>query len=279
MKRPYIFCHMMTSLDGKIMGTYMDTPEGTAAGEMFYDIAFGKDTFYKHEGWISGRVTTDDNFTFYEKPDLDEDAPEVSVGDFIVTAERPMYYVSIDRSGRRPLGEVSGNECQRIGHGKEKMKYMIAGLAAVTFLSAGTFSMEASAMADSKHAAVKITQTAGRQQLGDFAPDFAHYNDDILFGEAWSKNDVLPLRERSIVTVSALVAGGITDSSLKYHIESAKKNGVTREEMAEVITQLGFYAEWPKAWAAFNMAKDVYNDDPAENTPSKESSNVDLGKH
>lgn len=110
----------MTSLDGKIMGTYMDTPEGTAAGEMFYDIAFGKDAFYKHEGWISGRVTTDDNFTFYEKPDLDEDAPEVSVGGFIVTAERPMYYVSIDRSGRRPLGEVSGNECQRIGHGKEK---------------------------------------------------------------------------------------------------------------------------------------------------------------
>ena len=136
--------------------------------------------------------------------------------------------------------------------------------------------MEASAMADSKHAAVKITQTAGRQQLGDFAPDFARYNDDILFGEVWSKNDVLPLRERSIVTVSALVASGITDSSLKYHMESAKKNGVTREEMAEVITQLGFYAGWPKAWAAFNMAKDVYNDDPEENTPSKESGNMDL---
>ena len=71
------------------------------------------------------------------------------------------------------------------------------------------------------------------------------------------KNDVLPFRERSIVTVSALVASGITDSALKYHIESAKKNGVTREEMAEVITQLSFYAGWPKAWAAFNMAKDV----------------------
>ena len=51
----------MTSLDGKIMGTYMDTPEGAAAGEVFYDIAFGKDAFYKHEGWIYGRVTTDDN--------------------------------------------------------------------------------------------------------------------------------------------------------------------------------------------------------------------------
>ena len=128
----------------------------------------------------------------------------------------------------------------------------------------------------SKHTAVKITQTAGRQQLGEFAPDFARYNDDILFGEVWSKNDVLPLRERSIVTVSALVASGITDSSLQYHIASAKKNGVTRAEMAEVITQLGFYAGWPKAWAAFRIAKGVYNDDTAEDTLGKEAGNVDL---
>lgn len=106
--------------------------------------------------------------------------------------------------------------------------------------------------------AVKVVQTAGRQQLGDFAPDFARYNDDILFGEVWSKNDVLSLKERSIVTVSALIAQGITDSSLKYHIATAKKNGVTKEEMAEIITQLGFYGGWPKAWAAFNYAKEVY---------------------
>ena len=98
-----------------------------------------------------------------------------------------------------------------------------------------------------KKEAVKVVQTAGRDALGEFAPDFARYNDDILFGEVWSKNDVLPLRERSIVTVSALVASGVIDSSLKYHIESAKKNGVTKAEMAEVITQLGFYAGWPKA--------------------------------
>lgn len=128
----------------------------------------------------------------------------------------------------------------------------------------------------SKHTAVKITQTAGRQQLGDFAPDFARYNDDILFGEVWSKNDVLALRERSIVTISALVASGMTDSSLKYHMESARKNGVTRAEMAEVITQLGFYAGWPKAWAAFHIAKDVYNDGTAENTIDKDGGNTDL---
>lgn len=105
--------------------------------------------------------------------------------------------------------------------------------------------------------AVKIVQTAGRQQLGTFAPDFARYNDDILFGEVWSKNDVLPLKERSIVTVSALIAQGITDSSLKYHIETAKKNGVTKDE---IITQLAFYSGWPKAWAAFGYAKEVYGE-------------------
>lgn len=105
---------------------------------------------------------------------------------------------------------------------------------------------------------VKIVQTAGRDRLGDFAPDFARYNDDILFGEVWSKNDVLSLHDRSIVTVSALVASGIIDSSLKFHIASARKNGVTKAEMAEILTQVAFYGGWPKAWAAFNMAKEVY---------------------
>ena len=123
--------------------------------------------------------------------------------------------------------------------------------------------------------AVKVVQTVGRQQLGDFASDFARYNDDILFGEVWSKNDVLSLHDRSIVTVSAFVASGMVDSSLKYHLQSAKKNGVTKEEIAEVITQLGFYAGWPKAWAAFNLAKEVYNEDGAMNTASEES-NTDL---
>lgn len=100
MNRPYIFCHMMTSLDGKIMGDYMETPEGEAAGNVFYDIAFGKEPYYRHQGWLSGRITTDDNFTFYEKPDLDKNAPAVPGGDFIVKAEVPMYYVSVDPSGK-----------------------------------------------------------------------------------------------------------------------------------------------------------------------------------
>lgn len=66
---------------------------------MFYDIAFGEKPFYRHQGWLSGRVTTDDNFTFYKKPVLDENAPPVPAGDFIAK-QAPMYYVSIDPSGR-----------------------------------------------------------------------------------------------------------------------------------------------------------------------------------
>ncbi|MCR5335541.1 MAG: carboxymuconolactone decarboxylase family protein [Synergistes sp.] len=109
-----------------------------------------------------------------------------------------------------------------------------------------------------KKAAQKIVQTAGRERLGNFAPDFARYNDDILFGEVWSRNDILSLRDRSIVTVCALVSAGILDSSLKYHMQNARKNGVSSEEMAEIITQLGFYAGWPKAWGAFSVAMEVY---------------------
>ncbi|WP_304507396.1 RibD family protein [Anaerotignum sp.] len=100
MERPYIFCHMMTSLDGKIMGNYMSTPEGSAAGDAFYNISFGKEPFYKHQGWLSGRVTTDDNFTLYHKPQLDENAPKVPEGDYIVNTNAGMYYISIDPNGK-----------------------------------------------------------------------------------------------------------------------------------------------------------------------------------
>ncbi len=103
--------------------------------------------------------------------------------------------------------------------------------------------------------------TAGRDARGEFAPEFAHLNDDILFGEVWAREQKLSKRDRSLITVSALMASGILDSSLKYHISHAKENGVTKEEMAEAITHLAFYAGWPKAWAAFNMAKEIYSED------------------
>ncbi len=107
----------------------------------------------------------------------------------------------------------------------------------------------------------KIVQTAGRSQLGDFAPEFAHLNDDILFGEVWSRNDLLSLRDRSLVTITSLISQGITDSSLTFHLQEAKKNGITRTEAAEIITHIAFYAGWPKAWAAFRLAKEVWGDD------------------
>lgn len=104
------------------------------------------------------------------------------------------------------------------------------------------------------------TVTAGRDALGDFAPTFARLNDDVLFGQVWSRQDKLSKRDRSLITVAALMASGVLDASLEHHIERAKNNGIAAEEMAEALTQLGFYAGWPKAWAAFRMAKKIYGE-------------------
>ena len=103
----------------------------------------------------------------------------------------------------------------------------------------------------------KIVQTAGRNALGEFAPEFAHYNDDVLFGENWNNQDI-DVKTRSIITVVALMSSGITDSSLKYHLTNAKNHGVTQKEIAAVITHVAFYVGWPKGWAVFNMAKEVW---------------------
>lgn len=100
MDRPYVFCHMMASIDGKIMGSYMETPEGQAAYNVFYNLAFGKAPHYRHQGFMCGRVTTDDNFTSYRKPALKDDVPMVPAGDFAAKPDAPMYYVSIDPSGK-----------------------------------------------------------------------------------------------------------------------------------------------------------------------------------
>ena len=106
-----------------------------------------------------------------------------------------------------------------------------------------------------------VKQTAGRTQLGDFAPKFAELNDDVLFGEVWSREDKLSLRDRSIVTVVALMAQGLTDDSIKYHLMTAKANGITKTEIAEIITHAAFYSGWPKAWAVFRIAKEVWTED------------------
>ncbi len=139
-------------------------------------------------------------------------------------------------------------------------KIFTAGLALAMLLSTNMFSVEAADMSGKDNKSEKVVQTAGRQQLGAFAPEFAHFNDDVLFGENWNTQDI-DLKTRSLITVVALMAQGITDSSLKYHITNAKNHGVSQKEMAATITHVAFYAGWPKAWAVFNLAKEVYKDD------------------
>ncbi len=112
-----------------------------------------------------------------------------------------------------------------------------------------------------------IKQTAGRNQLGDFAPKFAELNDDTLFGEVWSREDKLSIRDRSLVTVVSLMAQGLTDSSLTYHLQEAKKNGITKTEIVEIVTHAAFYCGWPKSWAVFNLAKEVWKEDESSDDP------------
>ena len=119
-----------------------------------------------------------------------------------------------------------------------------------------------------------VKQTAGRDQLGDFAPKFAQLNDDVLFGEVWSREDKLSLRDRSLMTVVALMAQGLTDSSFKYHLLSAKNNGITKTEIAEILTHAAFYAGWPKAWAAFRMATEVWADETVDDAKAEHENSM-----
>ena len=109
----------------------------------------------------------------------------------------------------------------------------------------------------------KIVQTAGREQLGDFAPMFAHLNDDVLFGEVWNA-PAIDTKMKCIVTVVSLMASGIADSSMVYHLQNARKHGVTKEEIAAIITHATMYVGWPKGWAVFRLAKDVWKDEEEE---------------
>ena len=106
----------------------------------------------------------------------------------------------------------------------------------------------------------KIKQTAGHDQLGDFSPMFAHLNDDVLFGEVWNE-DAIDIKTKCIVTVVSLMASGITDASLKYHLMNAKKNGVTKAEIAAIITHATMYCGWPKGWAVFRLAKEIWTEE------------------
>lgn len=101
--------------------------------------------------------------------------------------------------------------------------------------------------------------TAGRDNLGEFAPKFAELNDDVLFGEVWSRTDKLSLHDRSMITVAALMTKGAF-AQLEDHLKLAKQNGVTKDEIVEEITHLAFYVGWPNAWSAFKLAKEVWGE-------------------
>ena len=105
--------------------------------------------------------------------------------------------------------------------------------------------------------AEKIIQTAGRDSLGEFAPEFAHYNDDVLFGENWNNHDI-DLKTRCIITVVAIVSSGVSGTPLIYHLKNAKAHGVTQKEISAILTHIAFYVGWPKIFPVFDLAKDVW---------------------
>ncbi len=98
--------------------------------------------------------------------------------------------------------------------------------------------------------------TGGQQAFGDFAPGLVHYTDQVLFDEVWERPQ-LSKRDRSLITVAALLAAGNTEQ-LNFHLAFAKENGATEEELIEAITHLAFYAGWPKAMSAMTVAKSVF---------------------
>lgn len=158
MSRPFVFCHMMTSIDGKIMGNFMNTSQGSAAGNVFYNLAFGEDPYYRHQGWLSGRITTDDNFTFYAQPKIDHAAAPVPTGDFVAVANAHQYYVSIDPSGK--LGWESPNLRYQTTHahvlevltGKASNSYkaFLRGLG-ISYVIAGEDSLDFELLLDKLH--------------------------------------------------------------------------------------------------------------------------------
>ncbi|MFL5666128.1 MAG: carboxymuconolactone decarboxylase family protein [Ktedonobacteraceae bacterium] len=95
-----------------------------------------------------------------------------------------------------------------------------------------------------------------KKTFGDFAPKLVSLTDDVLFGDVWERKELTP-RDRSLITVAALITGGNSEQ-LPFHLNKAKENGLTETELKEVITHLAFYAGWPKAMSAITVAKRVF---------------------
>lgn len=101
--------------------------------------------------------------------------------------------------------------------------------------------------------------SVAQRLVGDIAPKLADLTDEVLFGDVWARPE-LARRDRSLVTVAALVANGSTEQ-LVGHLRLAKRNGLTEAELVEAITHLAFYAGWPRAMSAVTVAKRAFAED------------------
>jgi 4-carboxymuconolactone decarboxylase len=100
--------------------------------------------------------------------------------------------------------------------------------------------------------------TAARESFGDIAPALAAYTDNVLFGDVWRRPGLSP-RDRSLITVATLVAG-YRVNELSFHMKRALENGVTRDELVELITHLAFYSGWPTANSALSIARRAFEE-------------------
>ena len=98
--------------------------------------------------------------------------------------------------------------------------------------------------------------TTMQKAFGDFAPKLVELTDDVLFADIWERPG-LSKRDRSLITMTALIAMNRTEQ-LRFHIPNSLKNGVTKDEVIEAITHLAFYAGWPNAMNAVQLAKELF---------------------
>ena len=240
MNKPYIVCHMMTSVDGRIDCAMTEHLPGV---QEYYDTLDALDAPTR----ISGRVTAELEMALPGKFEA-KTAEALGKEAFSKAADAEGYEIVVDTHGTLLWGESAEDERPLL------------------ILTSEQVSKEYLAYLNGKH----ISWIACGKEHVDLkraceilAAEFAHFNDDVLFGENWNNEDI-DLKTRSIITVVALMAQGITDSSLKFHLQNAKDHGVTQKEIAAIITHVAFYAGWPKGWAVFNLAKEVWNEDEAE---------------
>lgn len=99
-------------------------------------------------------------------------------------------------------------------------------------------------------------ESALKKTFGNFVPKLVELSDEVLFGDVWERKELSP-RDRSLITVAALITGGNSEQ-LPFHLNKAKENGLTETELKEVITHLAFYAGWPKAMSALTVARQVF---------------------